>query len=136
MGVGSEKLTLSAHRSVGTGGMGTEMAGTRVPVLNVLDAVWVNATPGRGPYTPYTDAVQTKIIAASRDPVALDCWAARNILLPAARKLGHRNTDSLDPDVTRRGSFGDWLRLSMAELQRAGYPSTVDLDSINITVAR
>jgi len=135
MGVGSEKLTRSAHRSVGAGGMGTEMAETRVPVLNVIDAIWINARPGRGPHTRYSDASRAGIIAAGRDPVALDYWAAKNILLPTAEKLGYRDTDSLNPDVLRKGSFADWLRLSMEELQRAGYPSTTDLDGIAITVS-
>ena len=135
MGVGSEKLTRSAHRSVGAGGMGTEMAETRVPVLNVIDAIWINAHPGRGPRTRYSDASRTGIIAAGRDPVALDYWAAKNILLPAAENLGYRDTDSVNPDVSRKGSFGDWLRLSMEELQRAGYPSTTDLDGIAVTVS-
>jgi hypothetical protein len=136
MGVTSDKLTQhAAHRSVGTGGMGTQMAETRFPVLNVLDAIWINAVPGRGPRTTYGQAVRTNIIAASRDPVALDYWAAKNILLPAAAKLGYGDTDSLDPDVARKGSFGDWLRLSMKALQDAGYPATLDLDRINITVS-
>ena len=135
MGVGSEKLTRSAHSSVGAGGMGTEMAETRTPVLNVMDAVWVNANPGRGPLTRYADASRVNIIAAGRDPVALDYWAAKNILVPAAVKLGYKNVDRLNPDITRNGYFGSWLRLSMKELQRAGYPSTTDMDSVNITVS-
>ncbi|HVO40672.1 MAG TPA: DUF362 domain-containing protein [Spirochaetia bacterium] len=135
MGVGSDKLTRhSAHGSVGAGGMGTEMAQTRLPVLNVIDAIWINAAPGRGPRTRYSDAVQTNIIAAGRDPVALDCWAAKNILLPASEKLGYGRAESMDPDVTSAGSFGAWLRLSMKELQRAGFASTTDLDAVNITV--
>jgi hypothetical protein len=136
MGVVSDRLSgHTAHRSVGTGGMGTQMAETRFPVLNVLDAIWINAAPGRGPSTRYTQATRTDIIAASRDPVALDYWAAKNILIPAAEKLGYGNTDSLDPDVTRKGSFGDWLRLSMKALQAAGFPVTLDLDRVNITVS-
>jgi hypothetical protein len=135
MGVGSDKLSRhSAHGSVGAGGMGTEMAQTRVPVLNVIDAIWINAAPGRGPRTRYSEAVQTNIIAAGRDPVALDAWAARNILLPASEKLGYGKAESLDPDVTSPGSFGAWLRLSMKELQRAGFTSTIDLDGVNVTV--
>lgn len=135
MGVGSDKLTHTAHRSVGAGGMGTEMAGTRVPVLNVIDAIWINANPGRGPWTSYDDAAQVNVIAAGRDPVALDYWAAKNILVPAAQKLGYTSTDSLDPDVTTGRSFGSWLRLSMQELERAGIPATIDMQGINITVA-
>jgi hypothetical protein len=135
MGVTSDKLTHhAAHRSVGMGGMGEQMAETRFPVLNVLDAIWINAVPGRGPRTTYGQATRTNIIAASRDPVALDYWAAKNVLLPAAEKLGYGNTDSLNPDITRKGSFGDWLRLSMKALQDAGYAATLDLDRINITV--
>jgi len=135
MGVVSEKLTHSAHGSVGSGGMGTEMAETRIPVLNVIDAIWINAGPGRGPLTRYADASRVNIIAAGRDPVALDYWAAKNILVPAAVKLGYKNADSLNPDITRNGYFGDWLQLSMKELQRAGYPSTIDMDRVNITVS-
>jgi hypothetical protein len=135
MGVVSDRLAgHTPHRSVGTGGMGTQMAQTRFPVLNVLDAVWINAAPGRGPRTSYSQAAQANIIAASRDPVALDYWAAKSILLPAARKLGYGGADSMDPELTARGSFGDWLRLSMKELQRAGYPVTLDIEKVNITV--
>jgi hypothetical protein len=135
MGVVSNRLSgNTSHGSVGTGGMGTEMAQTRFPVLNILDAVWINAAPGRGPRTTYSQATQANIVAVSRDPVALDYWAAKNILLPAARKLGYGSTDSLDPEVNRKGFFGYWLRLSMKALQKAGYPVTLDLDRVNISV--
>ena len=53
MGVASDKLSREmggrAHNSVGSGGMGTEMAQTRFPALNIIDAIWVNANPGHGP---------------------------------------------------------------------------------------
>jgi uncharacterized protein (DUF362 family) len=67
--------------------MGTEMVDTRYPVLNILDAIWVNANPGRGPGTSYNAATKTGIIAASADPVALDYWAAKNILVQTAKTL-------------------------------------------------
>jgi hypothetical protein len=44
MGVGSDKVGIGSHGSVGKGGMGTEMAQTRTPVLNILDATWVMRT--------------------------------------------------------------------------------------------
>jgi hypothetical protein len=136
MGVTSDILTRhAAHRSVGSGGMGVQMAETRFPVLNILDAIWINAVPGGGPLTRYSQATQTNIVAASRDPVALDYWAAKNILLPAAKKLGYRNTDSMNPDIVQTGSFGNWLRLSMKALQDAGYSVTLDLSKVNITVS-
>ena len=136
MGVTSDRLTKhAAHQSVGSGGMGTQMAETRFPVLNVLDAIWINAVPGGGPLTRYAEATRTNIVAASRDPVAMDYWAAKSILVPAAEKLGYRDTESMNPDNVQTRSFGKWLRLSMKALQDAGYPSTLDLSKINITVS-
>ena len=139
MGVVSDKLTgrlgASAHGAVGAGGMGTELAETRFPVLNIVDAIWVNANPGRGPGTPYKSATRTNVIAASTDPVALDYWAAKNILIPTACHLEHSSVSSIDPDNTTPHSFGRWLRLSMEEITRAGYQATVDEASMNVYVA-
>jgi hypothetical protein len=48
MGTPSNSLTnMSPHNSVGKGGMGTQMAGTRFPVFTLLDMVYI--TPDRGP---------------------------------------------------------------------------------------
>jgi hypothetical protein len=136
MGVVSDKLTShNAHRSVGRGGMGTQMAETRLPVLNIIDAVWVNAVPGQGPRTPYSKSTEVNIIAAGKDPIALDYWAAGKILIPTAVELGYSNTGSMDPDVTVRGSFGEWLRLSHEELRIAGYQTTIDIDNVDIYVS-
>ena len=136
MGVGSDMQSREAggrsHNSVGSGGMGTEMAQTRFPDLNILDAIWINAHPGSGPSTSYEQASHTGIIAASVDPAALDYWAAKNILMPAARDLGHDDLQSLDPDNTSPGSFGEWLRLSLAEIQKAGHRATVSEESMNV----
>ncbi|MBS7628245.1 DUF362 domain-containing protein [Candidatus Bathyarchaeota archaeon] len=138
MGTVSDKLTASlgarAHNTVGTGGMGTQMVETRFPTLNIIDAIWVNPMPRGGPSTSYTRAVRVNIIAASTDPVALDYWAAKHILLEAARRKGYSGLSSMDPDNTERGSFGNWLRLSMEEIKRAGYQATVDEDHMNIYV--
>ena len=139
MGVCSDKLTArlgaSTHSTVGTGGMGTEMVGTRFPTLNIIDATWVNANPGEGPRTSYDVAVRTNVIAGGIDPIALDYWAAKNILLPASRGKGYNNTISMDPDNLARYSFGQWLRLSMDEINRAGYQTTVDESCMNVYVA-
>lgn len=46
MGVVSDYLTgHAAHNSVGRGFMGSQMAGSRVPDLNVMNAIWINARP-------------------------------------------------------------------------------------------
>ncbi|MEE8441256.1 MAG: DUF362 domain-containing protein [Spirochaetia bacterium] len=134
MGVVSDKLTShNAHRSVANGGMGTQMAETRLPDLNIIDAIWINARPGNGPGTNYAAATHTGIIAASRDPVALDVWAAETILIPTADALGYRGASAMDPrnDDGRR-SFGRWLSLAADELTGAGYPVTLDSGEVNV----
>ncbi|MCS7120632.1 MAG: DUF362 domain-containing protein [Nitrososphaerota archaeon] len=140
MGVVSDKLTSQfgqrAHNTVGTGGMGTQMVETRFPTLNILDAIWVNAIPGNGPRTRYSDATKANVIAASIDPVALDYWASKYILLQIARINGYSRTSSLDPDYAAPGSFGNWLRLSMQEITRSGYQATVDETRMNVYLAK
>ncbi len=66
---------------------GTMMAGVRTPVLNILDAVWVSHTALQG----YPEEATRRLnrIAASQDPVALDRWAAENILYPIDRNPRH-----------------------------------------------
>jgi len=136
MGVTSDALTRSAgaraHDSVGTGGMGTEIAETRFPTLNLLDAIWVSLTPGCGPRVYYDEATRVDVIAASTDPAALDYWAAKHILVQGAREKGASRADSLDPDSGR--SFSIWLRLSMNELVAAGHRVTIDEDRMNVYV--
>ncbi len=95
----------------------------------------MNANPGRGPSTSYGDATHIGVIAASTDPIALDYWAAKNILMPAARARGYSDLPSMDPDNGSPGSFGDWLKHSMEEISKAGYWATMDDESMNIYIA-
>jgi hypothetical protein len=141
MGVASDKLTgqlgTRAHSTVVTGGMGTEMVETRFPVINIIDAIWVNAIPLGGPITPYDEATRANVIAASLDPVALDYWAAKHILVQAAQKTGRTHASWMDPDnMSSPGSFGQWLRLSMQEINQAGYQTTVDEARMNVFVSQ
>jgi len=139
MGVVSDMLTRElgarAHNTVGKGGMGTEIVETRFPTLNILDAIWVNAIPKRGPSTPYNAATRVNVIAASTDPVALDYWTAKYILMKVAELNGYTDLSSMDPDNLSPGSFGNWLSLSMNEIVRAGYQSTIDKDHMNVYIA-
>jgi hypothetical protein len=139
MGVSSDKLTTqhgaSSHDTVGTGGMGVEMIGTRFPLLNIIDAIWVNAKPGGGPRTTYDAATRAGVIAASVDPIALDYWAAKNILMRVAREKRYSDLSPINPDNTERRSFGQWLRLSMEEISRAGYQTTVEESHMNVYVS-
>lgn len=135
MGTTSDYLTgHGAHISVGLGGMGSQMANTRMPVLNILDAIWINPHPFSGPSTHYEDAVETDIIAASTDPAALDHFAAKHILIPAAEIFHPGNTDSMNPEGTDPGTFGYWLGRSVKELNSKGIKATVDEKRINIFV--
>jgi len=132
MGTPSDRLTnRRAHNSVGTGGMGTQMAHTRVPVLNILDMIWVGVE--RGPSSSYAAAREINKIAASIDPVALDYWASKYILMPEASRLpGGGRASSMNPDGTEPGTFGYWLRLSMYELHKAGIWATMDESEITV----
>ena len=125
MGTPSDKLTgRRAHSSVGRGGMGTQMAETRLPALNIIDMIWI--APSGGPRSLYSTAVQINKIAASLDPVALDYWASKNILIPEAAKHPGGREASMNPDGAEPGTFGHWLRLSMNELNIAGIRATMN----------
>ena len=131
MGTTSDILTNhDSHTAIGRGFMGTQMTGTRFPVLNVLDAIWIN--PVRGPSTPYASAVEKRMVIAGLDPVAMDYWAAKNVLMPAAKEAGNRNYGVMDPSGKEPGTFGYWLRLSMNELKAAGHAVTMDESQIKV----
>lgn len=142
MGVPSDVLTsqitgqtLHTHYSIGRGGMGTMMVNTRYPVLNLIDAIWINPIPLNGPNTYYSIATQINIITASTDPVALDYWSVKNILLQNWRNRSGETSTSMDPDNTESGFFGDWLRLSMNELLNGGYLVNIDESYMNVYIA-
>ncbi|MHA2201742.1 MAG: DUF362 domain-containing protein [Candidatus Thorarchaeota archaeon] len=140
------------HYSVRLGGMGTLIAETRAPVLNILDMVWVNAHPlessiNRGPWSSYTSARPTDIIGASVDPVALDYWSAKYVLMPTAEYLNHTSHSSLDPDyepisehinfplTQQEESFHNYLERSMYELKDAGFQVTMNETEMNVFVS-
>ena len=142
MGVPSDLLTgeitddyLNTHSTIGKGGMGTLMANTRFPVLNIIDAIWINAVPLSGPWTPYRSASQMNIITASTDPVALDYWTVKNVLLQNWENRAGETSISMDPDNTDPGFFGDWLRLSMDELVKGGYQVNIEESFMSVFIA-
>ena len=136
MGVQSEKRgggLANGHDTVGTGGMGTLMVETRLPTLNIIDAIWVNANPLSsswcGPRTPYGVATRVNVLMASTDPVAIDYWAARYILVQAARIIGYHEAYRYF-----ELHFGRWLNLTRNEIMRGGYDVTIDEDHMNVYV--
>jgi hypothetical protein len=138
------------HFSIARGGMATLMVETRMPVLNILDMIWVNAHPmesssQRGPWSYYGAASFTDIIGASLDPVALDYWASKNILVPTAEFMGFSECSSLDPDYAPLSdqyqgfepmdeSFHNYLNRSRQVLVDAGYQATIDVAEMNVFV--
>ncbi|MHA1576756.1 MAG: DUF362 domain-containing protein [Candidatus Thorarchaeota archaeon] len=136
------------HFSIAQGGMGTLMVETRAPILNILDTIWINAHPmesssRRGPWSTYSSASFTNIISASQDPVALDYWASRNILVPTAEHLNYTEYSSLDPDYEPLSdqysgfeemdeSFHNYLNRSMTVLKDAGFQVTMNQDDMNV----
>ncbi|MCL2857259.1 MAG: DUF362 domain-containing protein [Oscillospiraceae bacterium] len=131
MGTPSDMLTGGrAHLSTGTGGMGTQMAHTRMPALNIMDMIWIGTE--RGPSNPNYRATRTDLIAASTDAVALDYWTTRYVLIPAAeQRLGSRPTQ-MNPAGDYPGTFGHWLRLSKYEILAAGYHATMDPEYMRV----
>jgi len=141
MGVQSEETSngfSNGHYTVGTGGMGTLMVETGLPTLNIIDAIWVNANPMTssmsGPSTPYSWATRVNTLMASVDPVAVDYWAAKHVLVQASRLIGYTDTSTLDPDNTSAGQFGRWLNLTKNEIARSGYNVTNDENRMNVYV--
>ena len=137
MGVVSDKLqTGGAHRSVRTGGMGSMIAGTRPPTLNILDAIYINANCGRGPSCSYDEATQVKMVIASVDPFALDTWATREVIMKAASLQGQSDLTSFDPHSTDAGSFGEWMRKSLEITTRSGLLFTNNPQRISVYINR
>jgi len=133
----------NGHSTVATGGMGTLMIETGLPTLNIIDAVWVNANPppfsGMGPGTPYNQASRVNVLMASKDPVALDYWASKHVLMQTANLIGYTDTHTIDPDNTDRSgvsgeAFGVWLGRTENEIAFGGYPVTSDENKMNVYV--
>ena len=146
MGVQSEGWTgglANGHDTVGTGGMGTLMVETGLPTLNIIDAIWINANPPpsalAGPSTYYGRATRVNVLMASTDPVGLDYWAAKHVLVQTASLVGYEDTHAIDPDSADKSgvvgeAFGIWLNLTKNEIVAAGHNVTVDENHMNVYV--
>lgn len=138
MGVVTDKLTARlgarSHDKIWQGVMGNEMSETRMPVLNIVDAIWVNAKPAGGPRTPYDAAHWADVLLAGTDPVALDYWGAKHVLMPLANQAGYSDLSTIDPDNITEKRFGHWLRLASLRMCTAGFNTTFDERRMNIIV--
>ncbi|MGD9141162.1 MAG: DUF362 domain-containing protein [bacterium] len=133
MGVVTIELDTRSHDAVATGLMGTLLAEIELADLNIIDAMFINANPTSGPATSYTQASRYKQLAAGVDPIALDIWAVKNILIPGflARGFSPPWPDpSADPDDST-GAFREYLDNSMYQLLAAGHTLTNDTTNID-----
>jgi len=111
--------------------MGTLMAETTIPALNILDAIWINAL--RGPRTEYYKAINTQIVAVSTDPFALDYWAINEILIPEAEAIGNTTMNKITTDANSTvNAVGYWVPLSLNELLEAGHIMRFGSDNVRI----
>ena len=66
---------------------GKMVVSVRPPVLNIIDAIWVSHKALKG--YPEENTFRANQIVASQDPVALDYWAAKNVLYPIDQNARH-----------------------------------------------
>jgi hypothetical protein len=131
MGLVTRELDTNSHGAIANGLMGAVMAEIRPPDLNILDAVWINAHPGSGPWTSYGQATRRNELVASVDPVAADIWAVTEILIPAFMDNGYVSWPMADP-TDGNSRFREYLDRSMLQLLSAGYDTTNDLEAVNL----
>ncbi|MFZ1946723.1 MAG: DUF362 domain-containing protein [bacterium] len=133
MGVVTDLMGTGSHGAVATGLMGTLIAEVGLADLNIVDAIYINANPNSGPATGYTGATRWKELAASTDPVALDLWSVKHILVPGFLSNGFAPPwpePSADPDDST-SDFRVYLDNSMYELLGAGEVVTNDTTLID-----
>ncbi len=136
MGVVTTRLDTASHLKVATGGMGTILAEVRMPDLNILDCIWILARShdDEGPAAPYAAATRRGQLLAGTDPVALDVWATKFIMMPQIIENGYTYDDyhtRQDPD-NPLSKFRTYIDLSMNEMLAAGIDTTNDYNAVNL----
>jgi uncharacterized protein (DUF362 family) len=88
---------------------GKMMVTVHTPALNIIDAIWVSHAALEG--YPASATFRANKIVASQDPVALDYWAAKNILYPIDNNPNHR------PDYA---GIDAWLSSALSTINGRG----------------
>jgi len=128
MGLVTGVQSTYSHAAVHYGLMGAVIGEIGLADLNILDAIWINANPFSGPSTSYPGATRMDQLVASTDPVALDRWAVKNILIPGFIANGYSPPwpePSADPDDPT-SDFRQYLDNSMNYILAAGHEVTND----------
>lgn len=88
---------------------GKMVVSVRPPVLNILDAVWVSHKALAG--YPAASTFNARRLAASQDPLALDYWAAKNILYPIDGNGSHHPDNAV---------IAEWMAAAAAVINDRG----------------
>jgi len=134
MGVITQSLNTDSHEGVRRGGLGAVMADVRMPDVTILDCIWIQARPGLGPAATYGEATRHDRLLAGVDPVALDAWAAKFVMIPAILENGYTLSDydaKQNPD-NPDSVFRQYLDRSMNELLLSGIVTTNDYNAVHM----
>lgn len=133
VGTMTTALSTNTHAGVRYGAPGAFLAEVRMADLNILDCIYILARPNSGPWCSYSEATRVDKLVSGFDPVAIDIWATKHILVPTILANGYTEYPMQNPDDP--GSiFRLYLDLSMSELLAAGIEVTNDLASIDAEV--
>ena len=95
--------------------LGEMFAHVRAPDLNVMDAIWIAQSALRG--WPAETTSRRNMLLASRDPVALDYWASKNVLYPVSSNPNH---DPDHPELYTDSNLSQYLSAALAEINACG----------------
>ncbi len=136
MGVVTRNLATDSHNAVARGGLGSVLAEVRRPDLTILDCIWILARPSQGPSASYAQASRRDQLLASVDPIALDVWATKYVMIPQIIDNGFSvdyYDDTQNPD-NPQGVFRRYLDRTMSELLAAGVPCTNNYNTVRLHV--
>jgi hypothetical protein len=93
----------------------------------------VLAIPGAGPSASYSQATACDKLVAGTDPVALDSWAVKFILVPKLEAAGYTPAAyaAQNPD-NPEGTFRRYLDRSMNRLLAADIPTTNNYAAVGL----
>lgn len=102
-------------------GLPGSLMALRFPNLNLVDATFVGVHGNRTQDASYEMSPRQGSLLASVDPIALDYYVARHVLLPLQKEAGVETwkLDAADPD--RDSVFRRYLLAAQARLLAAGY---------------
>lgn len=131
VGTMTTALATNTHFAVRYGGLGRFLSEIRRPDLNILDAIYILAIPNGGPWCTYAEATRVDKLVAGVDPIALDMWATKNILVPTLIANGYPTYPMQDPD-NADSIFRTYLDRAMNQMLAAGIDVTNDLSRVNV----